>query len=1587
MSPDPKTRQRLLELTYDLLPEREAAELRDRIASEPELAEAHAQARRTAELLAEAARLQAPRIKLPKVPEDTMSVQPESDSTGERPRPAARSNARHAAPWARGANWAVGVTAGVLLLLALGSYWWHRQDLAAIASEQIRLMVTGPARLEAGVANRYTITTTAVTGDAMPSQIEFALYGDGTRLLGHKEMTDESGRLEVTVPADMALPGQVELKVTALGEGKQEQVDTRLQVEPLRHVTQLALDKPLYQPGETIYYRSLTLSRFGLNVDRPITLRFEILDPGVAAVAGSQLEGVTQRGVGNGTFRIPDSAAGGEYTLVAKSPENAFPEERRAFHVSRYRLPRLKKELEFVRDSYAPGDRVVADFAAERAEGPAAAKAKLTVIATVDGQVVHRQDTQASAGGSFQIEFDLPEKIERGDGQLVVVVDDGGTRETIAKTIPINLGKVEVRFYPEGGELVAGHPKDKQRDWLENRVYFTARDPLGEPVHIVGRIVNSRDTAVASVETTHEGMGSFSFRPMPGEKYRLKIQTPAGVADEPKLPEVSDSLEIVLTTGLGVFEPGEPLEFNVQSAKAGLPLVAAAWCRGVPVGQQAFTTVAGPNPVTVNLAERAGGVIRLTIYDYGEAEPRPLAERLVYRRSDRRLKVDVAGGSPRYAPGEKVEVSLRVTDGSGEPVASVLGVSVTDDALLNLADDDTPKMPTHFLLTTEVEKPEDLEKADFYLSDDPKAPVALDLLLGTQGWRRFVERTLQQLKEEGRDDEQIARLIALGGEADPPAVFDNLGQIRAKYEQSLADYRVERTRALNTLTAVSFFGGLGLVVLVGMLALLNIANGLRVWVPALVSAAACLVVGAILMNPDRLKSGPQGAVAFAPFNMAPAEVEESGVDPELAENEALAANGLREKAKGEMKKEMADDVPADMMMPGAAAPPMPAKPAARAMPALGMMAADKKRALQRAAEMPAAEMDADQLRDLRQLNRKADEMGRAGGFGGAGRGGRFRADREEQLARRSFTVRQYAHRHVPGQPGVRSDFTQTLFWNPLLVTDAEGRATIKFDLSDAVTEFRVLVDAHAEEGRIGTGTGEILSRIPFNLQPKLPLEVTAGDLIHLPLAVVNDTEKPLPVELAVEFADLLRLDGQPKRRLELKPQERGREYFALEVTGQKGDCPITFKGTAGRLADAVKRSLRIVPPGFPKNLSYSGQIDGQQELVVDLPEQWVPGSLEVALSAFPSTLADLQQGMEGIMREPTGCFEQASTANYPNVLALEYMRQHDVADPALTRRSKELLKKGYAKLVGYECKKKGYEWFGGDPGHEALTAYGLMEFRDMAKVHDVDEVMLGRTAEWLLERRDGKGGFKRNARALDSFGRAPQEITDAYITWALSESGQKGIEAEVKHVATLAAASDDPYLVALAAASAINAGRKDEGKKLLDRLAKQQQKDGHLEGKAGSITRSGGQSLKVETTALAALAWLKLPEFSAQANRAVEWIIKSRQGSGGFGSTQATILALKSLVAHAKVNRKTVTAGKLIIRRDGTEIGQRPFEAGRQETITIDGLEAKLRSGENKLVIALDGDNKMPYALDVSYQSRKPANDPGVRRAAGDQAG
>src|SRR5262249_26861986 len=76
---------------------------------------------------------------------------------------------------------------------------------------------------------------------------------------------------------------------------------------------------------------------------------------------------------------------------------------------------------------------------------------------------------------------------------------------------------------------------------------------------------------------------------------------------------------------------------------------------------------------------------------------------------------------------------------------------------------------------------------------------------------------------------------------------------------------------------------------------------------------------------------------------------------------------------------------------------------------------------------------------------------RMGGAAGKFKGGGFRGGREMSSYEPPMVVREFAHVHKPAADGLRSDFTETVYWHPVLVLPKDGKADVSFNLSESVT--------------------------------------------------------------------------------------------------------------------------------------------------------------------------------------------------------------------------------------------------------------------------------------------------------------------------------------------------------------------------------------------------------------------------------------------------------------------------------------------------------------------------------------------------------
>ena len=250
--------------------------------------------------------------------------------------------------------------------------------------------------------------------------------------------------------------------------------------------------------------------------------------------------------------------------------------------------------------------------------------------------------------------------------------------------------------------------------------------------------------------------------------------------------------------------------------------------------------------------------------------------------------------------------------------------------------------------------------------------------------------------------------------------------------------------------------------------------------------------------------------------------------------------------------------------------------------------------------------------------------------------------------------------------------------------------------------------------------------------------------------------------------------------------------------------------------------------------------------------------------------------------------------------------------------------------------------------------------------------MLDRTRAWLLSRRDGKGGFSRNARALDTFGGAPADTTNAYVVWALIESGEKGLDREVASVKASAASTQDSYIVALAANILYGSGDQAGARRLLEKLAKSQTTSGNVTGAVTSITRSGGDALAIETTALSALAWMQEPAFATNVEKSLKWIVEQNKG-GRFGSTQSTILALRSIVAYDRAHARPKAPGRIVLTVDGRTVGTPlAFTASSQGALVLPEFASELGPGKHGVALKMEDGSSMPFSISVKYHSLVP---------------
>lgn len=562
-------------------------------------------------------------------------------------------------------------------------------------------------------------------------------------------------------------------------------------------------------------------------------------------------------------------------------------------------------------------------------------------------------------------------------------------------------------------------------------------------------------------------------------------------------------------------------------------------------------------------------------------------------------------------------------------------------------------------------------------------------------------------------------------------------------------------------------------------------------------------------------------------------------------------------------------------------------------------------------------------------------------------------------------------------PRVRSFFPETLLVQPNLITDNDGQATLTVPLADNITTWRMTGLASTLDGMLGSGTAGLRVFQPFFVDIQFPLTLTMNDEVRIPVALFNYLETAQTVTLRVDetaSGDWYTLQGPRTRTVELEPGEVTVRYFDVQVE-RPGRHAFQVTAIGSEMSDAVRRVVDVVPDGLLVEPTVSDRLAESVTRTLHFPEEAIHEASQLFVKLYPGLFAQVVEGLESLLRVPSGCFEQTSSTSYPNLLVLRYLKESGTATPELELRATELLAQGYQRLVSYEVPGGGFEWFGNDPAHRILSAYGLLQFHDMRAVFPVDEAVITRTQTWLAGQQESDGRWRAapegiHEGATNSFRDSDARAT-AYIAYAMAESGEQ--QASGRALAWLrgqVSGLDDPYSLAMAANAFIAADPADAtGRQLLERLeAMKQTRETDTgthhwwESDSQSLYYSGGTAMQMETTALALQAYVRTGFSPTTFEGGLNFLLANKDSFGNWSSTQATILTLRLFIEQL-LRSTSQSEGTIQVFHSEDLVETLTVDASNSDLYRQLDLSDRIVPGDNEITLTFEGEGAMLFQI------------------------
>jgi hypothetical protein len=486
----------------------------------------------------------------------------------------------------------------------------------------------------------------------------------------------------------------------------------------------LHLDKPYYAIGDDIWFKAyVTDSRTAAPTTTSNILYVELINNKDSVT--KQLKLPMQSGITWGDFKLSDSLSEGNYRIRAYTQwmRNVGPDYffDKTIKIGNGWTNKVFTKTDFQQATVNGQEQFNSLIKFVNASSSPYANAEVNYQLVSGKTKSANNKTLTNANG--EININLTKNANKSGFVLATITLAGGQKVKKEIPIPTLSNQVDVQFFPEGGNLVENLP---------NKVAVKATNAIGLGENITGSITDNEGVEVLTFDTFHLGMGSFSFNPMTGKTYTAKIKSKNGIDKVIPLPKIQTSGYVLAVNNLDSTKISIKVMLSPDLLNKGeLSLLAqhngnVLFSGKVPTIKQIVSLAVPKNGFP-------SGIVTITLFDQ---QNQAVAERLTFVNSTAdKINVTIDDLKPSYSKKGVVAISLNFSN-QEKPIQGSFSVAVTNANVVAPDQENESNILTGLLLTSDlkgyVEKPN-----QYFLKNDTETKIALDHLLLTQGWRKI----------------------------------------------------------------------------------------------------------------------------------------------------------------------------------------------------------------------------------------------------------------------------------------------------------------------------------------------------------------------------------------------------------------------------------------------------------------------------------------------------------------------------------------------------------------------------------------------------------------------------------------------------------------------------------------------------------------------------------------------------------------------------------------------------------------------------------------------------------------------------------